>query len=284
MRERDVDAAGVRLRVCGWGPLSGPPVLILHGLLDQGAAWGPVAESLARAGYRVLAPDQRGHGQSAHAPPGAAYPFTDYVVDAAALCRALDLERVHLVGHSMGATVAAMLAGTEPGRVATLSLIEGLGPPSTAPERAVVQLREHLRDRLDRAPTHRPMDSASHAADRLRRFNPSLSPDHAQALADRATRGGPTGCTWTWDAAHKGRSAVPFDLARFLCFLQEIQAPTRVILGARSWYNQVDQLDLRQAALRHGSRTVLQTGHNPHIEAPAALASVLLEHLKLDAM
>jgi pimeloyl-ACP methyl ester carboxylesterase len=259
-------------------------VLILHGLLDQGAAWSQVAEPLADAGYRVHAPDQRGHGQSVHAPTGAAYPFSDYVVDAAALCRELGLDRLHLVGHSMGATVAALLAGADPSRVATLSLIEGLGPPSTPPERAVTQLREHLRDRLDRVPSHRPLDSPSHAAERMRRFNPGLSPSQAQDLAQRVTQPAPTGCTWTWDAAHKGRSAAPFDLERFLCFLQEIQAPTQVIVGARSWYGQVDQLDRRQAALRDGTRTTLQTGHNPHIEAPAALATALLDHLKLCAL
>ena len=99
------------------------PIVCLHGWLDNGGAFIPVADGHPG---RWLALDQRGFGQSDHLGPGAYYHFADLLTDLDALVRKIG-ERVHLVGHSMGGTVASMYAAVRPENVDRLVVIEGLG-------------------------------------------------------------------------------------------------------------------------------------------------------------
>src|SRR5207302_1253053 len=81
MRERMVEVRGLPLCLCEWGPDDGPTVLCVHGILEQGAAWQPVAAALAARGYHVVAPDLRGHGRSGHISDNASYQIFDFVAD-----------------------------------------------------------------------------------------------------------------------------------------------------------------------------------------------------------
>ncbi|MEU6116755.1 alpha/beta hydrolase [Streptomyces sp. NPDC047117] len=94
----------------------GPVLLALHGHFGRGRIFAPLAAALAGR-YRVLAPDQRGHGLSDHGGP-----FTPdaYVADAAALLRALDAGPAAVLGHSMGGAVAFLLAERHPDLVRAL--------------------------------------------------------------------------------------------------------------------------------------------------------------------
>jgi pimeloyl-ACP methyl ester carboxylesterase len=72
-----------------WGPATGPPVLALHGWLDNANTFDRLAPPLAAAGLRVICIDFPGHGKSAHRSPDAVYAFTDYVYYAWALAKQL---------------------------------------------------------------------------------------------------------------------------------------------------------------------------------------------------
>ncbi|RYE88419.1 MAG: alpha/beta hydrolase, partial [Myxococcales bacterium] len=142
---------GLPLRVLDWAPLPGVdparwPVLLLHGFADTAPSWAPVAHALQVAGHRVIAPDQRGFGDSGRAGAGGYYHFPDYVADVDALVRALDLPTLALVGHSMGGTVATLFAGSRPGQVGRLALLEGLGPPDSEPAHAPARFTRWLDD------------------------------------------------------------------------------------------------------------------------------------------
>jgi 3-oxoadipate enol-lactonase len=101
-----------------------PPVLLLHALGRDGADWLPVAGALG-ADHRLVAPDQRGHGAS---PRPGRYSSELFRDDALALLDALELDRVDVVGHSMGGTVAYLLAAAHPDRVGRL-VIEDVPMP-----------------------------------------------------------------------------------------------------------------------------------------------------------
>ena len=113
-----IEAAGIRLAYRVWGSPGAPPLVLLHGLGEGAADWDGVAPAFARH-WRVYAPDLRGHGRSGR--PG------DYSVelmeaDVLGFLDALGLDRVDLIGHSMGGLVGYLLAGDYPERVGRLIL------------------------------------------------------------------------------------------------------------------------------------------------------------------
>jgi pimeloyl-ACP methyl ester carboxylesterase len=110
---------GIRLRYRQAGV--GEPVLLLHGLAGSLEAIMPLADSLG-PDYRIIALDQRGHGQSSVPPADSAYGRA-MGEDVIRLLDHLEIARVHLVGHPMGAVVSAYVAARHPDRVATASLI-----------------------------------------------------------------------------------------------------------------------------------------------------------------
>ncbi|MCP4806517.1 MAG: alpha/beta hydrolase [Proteobacteria bacterium] len=271
MRERRLDVGGLSLALTEWGDPAGSPVVVLHGLLDQGPSWEAVARGLP--GFRVVAPDARGQGRSSHVGAGGVYHFADYVRDLDGVVQDLG-GRVHLVGHSMGATVASMYAGIVPETVDRLVLIEGVGPPSEAPDAAVARFRRHL-EQMRSPPTHRPIDGVPDGARRIRKTMPALSEGEAWRLARRVLDDGDS---WTWDPLHRTRSPIAFDLDRYLAMLRRVTAPTRVVLGERSWYAGIDRLQERIDALRADVDRI-PCGHNPHIECPETLAELIRAHL-----
>jgi len=100
---------------------AGPPVVLLHGGASSAATWDRLAAALAAAGRRTIAVDLRGHGGS---PRAASYPLTGFADDVAALLDLLGLDRVAVVGHSLGAHTALLLAHARPDQVSHLVLEE----------------------------------------------------------------------------------------------------------------------------------------------------------------
>ncbi|ETK35343.1 alpha/beta fold hydrolase [Microbispora sp. ATCC PTA-5024] len=99
----------------------GRPLLALHGHLDEGQTWARLAQALAPQ-WRVIAPDQRGHGDSDRA---ASYTRDDYVADAIALLDHLGIEQAVTLGHSGGGITAFQIAARHPERVSAIVNVEG---------------------------------------------------------------------------------------------------------------------------------------------------------------
>lgn len=114
-----VDVGNGRFLVRQWG--CGEPVVLLHPLALSGAVWEPVAARLAPE-FRVVAVDLRGHGGSSW--DGEPFGIGDLAGDVLGVLDALGLASVHLVGLSMGGSVAVTIAGWWPGRVRSLVLAD----------------------------------------------------------------------------------------------------------------------------------------------------------------
>lgn len=94
----------LRLHTLNWGePGDEPVILLLHGLASNARIWELTAPRLAAQGWRVVAPDLRGHGQTDK--PETGYDFDSYRADLTALLGALEVRRPVLVGHSWGASL-----------------------------------------------------------------------------------------------------------------------------------------------------------------------------------
>jgi pyruvate dehydrogenase E2 component (dihydrolipoamide acetyltransferase) len=128
---RELEAGGLRLRYLALGESDRIPVLLLHGFGADLNTWMFTQPALAE-GRRVIALDLPGHGGSTKQLDHADVESLATIVDHA--LKALGIERLHLVGHSMGGGIAIAFASREPERVATLTLIASasLGPEINA--------------------------------------------------------------------------------------------------------------------------------------------------------
>lgn len=112
---------GLRFDVVDSGPPDGEPVVLLHGFPQDASSWAAVSSALNEAGYRTLAPDQRGYSPSARPTHPRDYSDRHLVDDLWALLEAAGVSAAHVVGHDWGAVVAWAAASDRPDRVLTLS-------------------------------------------------------------------------------------------------------------------------------------------------------------------
>ena len=118
-----VRARGLEFDALTAGPKDGPLVLLLHGFPQTSACWTGALQTLGRAGWHAVAPDQRGYSPGANPEDVAAYRVSELARDAGAIATALGAERFHLVGHDWGGTVGWALAGAEPSRVLSFTSV-----------------------------------------------------------------------------------------------------------------------------------------------------------------
>ncbi|NVO55304.1 alpha/beta fold hydrolase [Rhodobacteraceae bacterium B1Z28] len=111
------------------------PVVLIHGVGMQSAAWGPQLGALEQS-HHVIALDMPGHGGSDQIPAGSDLPvFLDWLL---AVLDALALDRVNLAGHSMGALIAGGLAVRNPNRVERVALLNGVFCRDDAASKSVI--------------------------------------------------------------------------------------------------------------------------------------------------
>ncbi|MBY6060892.1 alpha/beta hydrolase [Microbacterium esteraromaticum] len=151
-RTTDVPVAGGDLRVAVWEPQGEVQhtVLAIHGVTSSHLAWPFVVQQLP--GVRVIAPDLRGRGASNTLPGPAG--MAAHADDLAAVLDAFDVDVVSVVGHSMGAFVAVVLAHRYPQRVSRLVLVDGglplNVPAGVDPEQLVPLILGPVAERLSR--------------------------------------------------------------------------------------------------------------------------------------
>ena len=115
------DVGGLRVHYLDWGG-NGPPVIALHGLASS-CHWYDLVAPLLRRDYRIIAPDQRGHGKTTQGSSG--YDWETLSMDVVGLMDRLDIEQAAVLGHSWGGHVASAVAAHQPKRVTRLVMIDG---------------------------------------------------------------------------------------------------------------------------------------------------------------
>ncbi|MDX6743923.1 alpha/beta fold hydrolase [Actinocorallia sp. A-T 12471] len=134
---------GLTFDVTDQGPLDGDVVILLHGFPQTSRCWARLAPLLHAAGYRTLAPDQRGYSPRARPRGRLAYRLSALVGDVVALIDTANAGRVHVVGHDWGAAVAWTLAATRPDALATVTALSVAHPAAFL--RAMFTSRQFLR-------------------------------------------------------------------------------------------------------------------------------------------
>jgi len=240
MSERgDIPANGIRLAYFTSGRADGPPLVLLHSLGEPSATWDEIAPELGLR-YRLIAFDLRGHGDSDW--PGE-YSFElmrDDVLDA---LDQLGLEQVSIIGHSLGGTVASLVAEARPGLVRQLVLED------TAPPKPPVPLT--------------PAEQAEQAA--RPRTMPSPPPEKLPV-------------DWPLVVAIGGQLKDP-DPA-WWAGLPSITARTLIIAGGEDSHVPQDLLAEAAQLIPDATLVSIPAGHRVHTMRPAEFTAAVLEFLR----
>ena len=230
----------LKLHYVDWGNDDAPPLLLVHGGRDHCRSWDWVAERLCDR-YHVIAPDLRGHGDSAWSPDGN-YDMDAFVYDLAQLIHQLDLAPVTIVAHSMGGNVALRYTGLYPDNVRKLVAIEGLGPsPKFLAERAAKPVADRFRQWIEdkrQAAGRIPKRYATldDALARMMAENSYLTPEQARHLTVQGINRNEDG-SWSWKFDNYLNVWSGFDMPQddIASLWTAIACPTLLLYGADSW-------------------------------------------------
>lgn len=286
-RHHWVDSYGVRIAVCEWGDPDGRPLFLVHGGSDFAGTFDVFAPLFAAEGWRVIAWDHRGHGDSDHAP---LYSWDADVRDALSVLDAITPDPVAVIAHSKGGGMMLQLAEALPMRMSQLVVIDGL--PSDDPHPDVSDheqrrfsaknLAEWLDHRRASASNFRKPGTLEELAKRRKRMNPRLSDEWLLYLASIGARKDPDGWRWKLDPAIRMGGFGPWRPDWSLERLRNLPIP---MLGLTATVEEEMGWGTNHRALLPylppGARLVPfeDTGHFIHIEHPREVADLVLEFL-----
>jgi len=290
---RDVSANGIRLHIAELG--TGPLVLLLHGFPEFWWAWHAQLPALADAGYRAVAVDLRGYGDSDKPPRG--YDGWTLAGDVAGLIKALGQTRAHLVGHAWGGMIAWAVAARHPRLVRSVAAVAAPYPLALrrAARRSLLRRNDSqartigqvFAAQLPVMPERRLVRDDAAAVERLlRRWGGprwTVDPGFAEVAArDRAAMRVP-------GVAHSALEYFRWALRSQLRgdgrhFAEELDK--RLVVPSLQVHGAVDPYFLTSTAqashewlTRPAFHSLAGVGHFPHHEAPATVNDLLIEFL-----
>lgn len=262
------------LAVVVHGPDDGVPVLAVHGWQDNAASFELLAPHLP--GVRLVAVDLAGHGHSPPRPAGVPYRFLDWVVDVHDTLVRLGPGRAALLGHSLGAGIAAAVAAAWPELVDRLVLIDGFTPRTGEPDELPRRLAEYVRRRDELAARGRRAFADVDAAARRLTETLGLPLEAARPLAVRGTRPVPSGgVEWRRDPRILAGPPARLVPAQVRALLEAVRCPVLLLRPERGWPLPHGSLEAALRALRDVRLVRLPGGHHVHLERPAAVAEVI---------
>ena len=229
----------LKLHYVDWGNPDAPPLMLLHGGRDHCRSWDWVAGRLASR-YHVIAPDLRGHGESAWC-NGSTYMMPGYIYDLAQLISQQKLAPVTLVAHSLGGNIAVRYTGLFPGNVAKLVSIEGLGQTHNTERARKTTIERTLQwitdTRALAAHLPRRYPSIGDAVQRMKEANKRLSDEQALHLTVHGISQNEDG-TFSWKFDPYVRPFPPYDITRddVESLWARITCPVLLMWGTESWH------------------------------------------------
>ena len=286
-RSRSVASGGLALAVVEWGDPAAPPLLLAHGGFDFAHTFDVFGPLLADAGWRAVAWDQRGHGDSEHA---ALYSWPADVRDALAVLDSVTEEPIPFVGHSKGGGLMTDLAEARPGRCRALVNLEGL--PSSHRHRDVAdheradrfeaEVSGWLEHRQRIAGLVRRPGSIRELARRRARMNPRLSLEWLEYLVTVGAREDEDGWRWKIDPGLRMGGFGPWRPRYSLERLGQLAVPLLGVVGTMpeemGWGSTPEELWPRLPAAAR-LEVFEDAGHFVHIEKPREVADLVLEFL-----
>ncbi len=223
------DVQGTKIAAKVWGPTTGAKVLAIHGWMDNANSFANLAPMLD--GIRVVAVDTAGHGFSDHRSTDGGYNIWDDLPDLMGVVDQLGWQQFSLLGHSRGAIISMLIAGTFPQRVQRAIMLDGFWPDPVEPANAPQQLAKSILDRqkLRSVPAYH--DSIEPFVKARENGLFKLSPPAARLLAERNVILTADGYRWSSDTRLKNASALKLTAAHIEAFVAAIQAQVKVVIA-----------------------------------------------------
>ena len=267
-RDNTVTLDGLALHYCEWGPADAPPLVLLHGITGHARTWDHLGSTLQPA-FRVIALDQRGHGDSQWA-PGGDYSVGAMAGDLGCLADYLGLGRFLLLGLSMGGRVAIAFAGTHPDRVARLVIVD-IGPDIAPPG------MERIRSTIGSVPER--FATEDEALVHARRANPLYAEAELRRRLTHGLTRSPDGMlAWKYDRAIREmmRQGTRREAMNLWEPLARITCPTLLVRGAESDILSPEIAKRMLASLPDGRLVEIPgAGHTVPGDQPAAFAAAV---------
>ncbi len=259
----------------------GLPILALHGWLDNANSFVPIVQKLIHAVPEIVAVDLAGHGHSDHREQGSHYHFVDYVFDVIECVEQLGWKRFVLLGHSMGAGIASLIAAVAPSLVNQLILIDGIGSISSHADAVTDQLTKSIRLYQRIAPRLKQMTYPDWNTLIERRASVGkINRKTAELLVKRNAKQGDEKIIWLADRRLNLLSPMYMAEEQVLSFLSRIEAATLLIKAEQGLLNQRSTSARRIAAVSKLDVVELPGGHHLHMENPGLVAVPLIRFLQ----
>jgi esterase len=261
---------GLRFHYLEWGSKDLEPVILLHGAWWHAHVWDTLASALCLQ-HRILALDQRGHGETDWADD---YAWQRWIEDLEAFVTALNLQRFALVGHSMGGWIAYMFAAQHPELVSRL-VVEDIGPDQRTPTLEQIQAQAAmLTDQVWAQPNE--------AIAAIREAVPLAREAELRYAVSHNLRPRPEGgLGWRYDTRRRstGRLSRRPDAERQWEALRAIECPVLLMRGTRGILA-ADTAERMAAAIPDCRLVELpESGHNLHMENPEAFLQQVRDFL-----
>jgi len=272
-----------------WRPQAPKTVLLLHGWLDNAGTFDLLAPLLPPH-WRLVAIDFQGHGRSSHKPPGTPDTMLGYSLSVERVLRWLRVEKVAIIGHSMGAGVGMLYAGALPERVSDLVMLDFVKPISVSaedqPRRTARAFRELLETEEKLAKGQRPHYPLEELVRRARAGRP-LGDEAVRCLLERGAAEVAEGRhAFTYDLHTRAANVLQLTVEQQLAFVARLKDCRVMILRAKdggtweaeSLYQKfVEAYRSSCAAFEYHS---VPGHHHTHLDTPHAVAPHITAFLK----
>ncbi|MDR0440355.1 MAG: alpha/beta hydrolase [Candidatus Accumulibacter sp.] len=285
-RTEKIDIRGLRYSVRHWGPEDAPMVFFLQGWMDCSPTFQFVVDAL-REEWHVIAPDWRGFGESEWL--NRSYWFPDYYADFdRLLARYSPNGPARLVGHSMGANIAASYAGVRPRRVSQVVMLDSLGLKPAVDDDSP-KLFDRWIDAIENGVTAHFHPNREALVARLMKANPRLSEARAAFLSRNVSRTNDDGSVMmACDPWHRVPSPLVYHVDDTLDCWRRVEAPVLLLIAEHGYIVQRFGSDPREFERRRSSLPDLRTvcipdaGHNAQHDQPERVAAAIEAFLSRD--
>ena len=278
MKEKYINVNGLNIAYVERGEAcEKPPIIYLHGWLDNAASFNALAPLIDYP--HSIAIDLPGHGHSAHLPSYAYYHFIDGVSQLIETINAFHANKCILIGHSLGACLASIIAGSIPDRIETLILLDAIGPLTTPADESALKYQTYFKQlnalKKKRVRNYASIDSACEH----RGASGYLAASFVGPIVERGLKRIDDVFQWRHDPRLLLPSPLKMTEAQTVAFLKEIAAPTLLINASQGFKIKPSDYQPRLDAVSNLNLKTLDCGHHLHVEKPNECANLINDFL-----